>query len=285
MTAGTFIAVHQHAIRLGAFLAVLALMGLWEAASPRRSPGAPKGLRWTNNLGIVVLNTALLRVLFPGATAAMAVFAAARGWGALNWLRPPPLAAAAIAIASLDLTIYLQHVMMHAVPMLWRLHRVHHADLDFDVTTGVRFHPLEIVLSMLIKLAAIALIGAPVAAVVIFETLLNAAALFNHGNVRLPARADRLLRLLVVTPEMHRVHHSIEEDETNSNFGFNLPWWDRLLGTYRAQPRAGQEGMTIGITTFRDPRTCLWLPGMLTMPFVGETREYALNRRPWRGRP
>jgi sterol desaturase/sphingolipid hydroxylase (fatty acid hydroxylase superfamily) len=181
----------------------------------------------------------------------------------------------------MDLAIWVQHVLVHAVPALWLLHRVHHADLDYDLTTGARFHPLEIVLSMLIKFATIVVLGPPVAAVVIFEVLLNATAMFNHANVRLPARIDRVLRLFVVTPDMHRVHHSVEDDETNSNFGFNLPWWDRLFGTYRDQPRGGHEGMTIGINTFRELRQVAWLPGMLTMPFIGKVTGYAINRRQW----
>jgi sterol desaturase/sphingolipid hydroxylase (fatty acid hydroxylase superfamily) len=166
----------------------------------------------------------------------------------------------------LDLVIYLQHVLFHAVPALWRLHRMHHADLDFDVTTGARFHPIEIVLSMVIKLAAVVSLGAPAIAVLVFEVLLNATAMFNHGNIRLPLGFDRVLRLLVVTPDMHRVHHSTVTSETNSNFGFNLPWWDRLLGTYRAQPVAGHEDMTIGIALFREPQD-LRLDRMLVQPF------------------
>jgi sterol desaturase/sphingolipid hydroxylase (fatty acid hydroxylase superfamily) len=171
--------------------------------------------------------------------------------------------------------------MVHAIPALWRLHRMHHADLDFDVTTGARFHPLEIVLSMLIKFATILVLGPPLVAVIIFEVLLNGTAMFNHANVRLPARLDRVLRWLVVTPDMHRVHHSIEDDEANSNFGFSLPWWDRLLGTYREQPRAGHEGMTIGIHTYRTPKEVAWLPGMLWLPFRGKVNDYAINRRKW----
>ncbi len=184
-------------------------------------------------------------------------------------------------MVALDFFIWLQHVMVHAVPALWRLHRVHHADLDFDVTTGARFHTLEIVLSMGIKFAVIAVLGPPVLAVVIFEVLLNATAMFNHGNVRIPERLDRVLRWLVVTPDMHRVHHSWEDDETNSNFGFNLSWWDRLFGTYRAQPRAGHQAVTIGIRTYRNPRQVDRLPGMLWLPFVGQASEYAINRRQW----
>jgi sterol desaturase/sphingolipid hydroxylase (fatty acid hydroxylase superfamily) len=193
-----------------------------------------------------------------------------------------PVVAVVVSVVAMDFVIYLQHVLVHAVPALWRLHRVHHADLDFDVTTGARFHPLEIILSMLIKLATIVVLGPPVLAVVIFEVLLNATAMFNHSNVRLPLGIDRVLRWIVVTPDMHRVHHSVEDDEANSNFGFNLPWWDRLFGTYRDQPRAGHEGMTIGIHTYRDPKLVSWLNGMLWLPFIGKINSYAINRRQWR---
>jgi sterol desaturase/sphingolipid hydroxylase (fatty acid hydroxylase superfamily) len=170
---------------------------------------------------------------------------------------------------------------VHAVPALWRLHRVHHADLDYDLTTGTRFHPLEIVLSMGIKFATITLLGAPVLAVVIFEVLLSACATFNHGNIRLPERLDRVLRWFLVTPDMHRVHHSVEDDESNSNFGFNLTWWDRLFGTYREQPRAGQLGMAIGIRDHTDPHEVAHLGGMLLLPFKGRITDYAINRRPF----
>jgi len=181
----------------------------------------------------------------------------------------------------MDFIIYLQHVMVHAVPLLWRLHRVHHADLDYDVTTGARFHTLEIILSMLIKFATILVLGPPVVAVIIFEVLLNATAMFNHGNVALPQGLDKILRWLVVTPDMHRVHHSVEDDEANSNFGFNLPWWDRLFGTYRDQPRGGHQGMTIGIHKYRSQGLAAWLPGMLALPFIGKITGYAINRREW----
>jgi sterol desaturase/sphingolipid hydroxylase (fatty acid hydroxylase superfamily) len=278
----SFIASHASAIRLASFLGVFALMALWEMHCPRRSRSTARRVRWTGNLGLVVLNSLLLRLIFPAAAVGAAAFAAAHGWGLLARAHLSAGPAVVLAVIALDLTIYLQHVMLHAVPMLWRLHRVHHADLDFDVTTGVRFHPCEILLSLLIKLAAIVLLGAPVVSVVIFEVLLNATSMFNHGNVRLAAAPDRLLRWLIVTPDMHRVHHSAEEDETNSNFGFNLPWWDRLFGTYRPQPRAGHDAMTLGIRTFRRPRLCTWLPGMLAIPFLGGAAGYAINRRSWR---
>lgn len=260
---------NEPAIRLGFFLGVFAVIGFWELLAPRRVLTVSKTLRWTSNLGLVVLDTALLRLIFPLAGVGLAAFCAKNGWGILNHFPVPFWVAVPLAVIALDFVIWLQHVMVHAVPLLWRLHRVHHADLDYDVTTGARFHPLEIVLSMLIKLATIVVLGPPVVAVVIFEVLLNATAMFNHGNIGLPARLDRILRWVVVTPDMHRVHHSIEDDETNSNFGFNLPWWDRLFGTYRDQPRAGQTGMTIGIRDHGDPREVSCLDGMLLLPFRG----------------
>ena len=269
-------------IRLGFFFGILGLMAIWEVVSPRRALTVSKPLRWVNNLGLVVLNSILLRLLFPAAAVGMAAFATASGWGVFNYIEVPYWLAVTAAVIALDFIIYLQHVMVHAVPALWRLHRVHHADLDFDVTTGARFHPIEIILSMLIKFAAITVLGPPVLAVVIFEVLLNATSMFNHGNVGLPTAADRVLRWFVVTPDMHRVHHSVEDDETNSNFGFNLPWWDRLFGTYRGQPRAGHTTMTIGINTFRDTKHCAWLPGMLMLPFIGKITGYTINRREWR---
>lgn len=280
---GSAVLDHEPLVRLGAFLGVFALMAAWEMLAPRRALTVSKTVRWASNLGLAALNTVLLRLTLPTAAVGVAHLAGQRGWGMLNQVDLPPWLAVVGAVVLLDLAIYLQHVLFHAVPALWRLHRVHHADLDFDLTTGARFHPIEIGLSMLIKLAVVVLLGAPALAVLVFEVLLNATAMFNHSNVRLPAGLDRILRWLVVTPEMHRVHHSVEDDETNSNFGFNLPWWDRLLGTYRAQPRAGHEGMTIGIRTYRDPRLCAWLPGMLVLPFLGKVSEYAINRRQWAG--
>ena len=272
---------HEKLIRLGAFFGVFAVMAIWELLAPRRALTVSKTVRWVSNLGLVALNTVLLRLVFPTAAVGAALLAEQRGWGLLHQVELPYWLAVVAAVVALDLAIYLQHVMFHAVPALWRLHRVHHADLDFDLTTGARFHPIEIGLSMLIKLAMVVLLGAPALAVLVFEVLLNATAMFNHSNVRLPAGLDGILRWLVVTPDMHRVHHSVEDDETNSNFGFNLPWWDRLLGTYRAQPRAGHEGMTLGIRGYRDPREVDRLPGMLALPFRGAVTDYAINRRRW----
>ena len=270
-----FVLAHEPVIRLSFFLGVFVLVGIWEVLAPRRALTVSKSLRWASNLGLVVLNTVLVRLLFPVVAVGIAAFCAANGWGVLNHFHVPFWLAVPLAVMAMDFVIWLQHVMVHAVPALWRLHRVHHADLDYDLTTGSRFHPVEIVLSMLIKFATITVLGPPVVAVVIFEVLLNAAAMFNHGNIRLPAGLDRVLRWVIVTPDMHRVHHSIEHDETNSNFGFNLSVWDRLFGTYRAQPRAGHEAMRIGIPEFRDRAQCAGLPGMLSIPFRGGTRRSA----------
>lgn len=277
-----YILAHEGPIRLSFFLGIFLLMAAWEVAAPRRGLSLSRWTRWRANLGVVVLNTVLLRLLFPAAAVGMAAFAGQAGWGVFNYFDTPYWLAVLVSVLVLDFAIWLQHVMVHAVPALWRLHRMHHADLDYDLTTGARFHPLEILLSIGIKFAVIAVLGPPLVAVIIFEVALNATSMFNHGNVRIPAGVDRWLRWLVVTPDMHRVHHSIDDDETNSNFGFNLPWWDRLFGTYRAQPRAGHEAMTIGITTFRDTRRCATLGGMLASPFVGKVTDYAINRRDWK---
>ena len=274
-----FILDHEPTIRLGFFFGIFLIMALWEVLAPRRQLTEPKGKRWLNNIGLVVLNTLLVRVLFPTAAVGMAQYATQQGWGMLNLLDWPYWLSIVFAVVILDAAIYLQHVMFHAIPVFWRLHRVHHADLDFDVTTGARFHPVEIVLSMLIKFAVIILLGPPLLAVMVFEVLLNATAMFNHANIRLPLPLDRVIRWLIVTPDMHRVHHSHLEHETNSNFGFNLSLWDRLFGTYRDQPQDGHTGMVIGIDTWRDPAHCVRLPGMLMMPFQGKVNHYAINRR------
>jgi sterol desaturase/sphingolipid hydroxylase (fatty acid hydroxylase superfamily) len=258
---------HEPAIRLVCFLAVLLGMMLWEWRRPRRSPSLPRARRWPANLGIIVVDSVVLRLVFPILAVGVAGLAQTRGWGLFHWLEAPFWLACAASLLLLDLTIYAQHVIFHKVPALWRLHRMHHTDLDFDVTTALRFHPLEIVLSMLIKLVVVVILGAPPVAVLLFEVILNATALFNHGNVGLPERADRALRWLLVTPDMHRVHHSVRPEETDSNFGFNLPWWDRLFGTYRDQPRDGHAGMTIGLEYFRDWRA-IRLYGLLLQPFL-----------------
>jgi sterol desaturase/sphingolipid hydroxylase (fatty acid hydroxylase superfamily) len=279
-----WIILNEVPVRLSFFFGVFGVIAIWEILSPRRSLTVSKSMRWANNLGLVFLNSFILRLLFPAAAVGVALVAEQRNWGVLNFYEVPFMLSVAITIIAMDFIIYLQHVMVHAIPVLWRLHRVHHADLDYDVTTGARFHPLEIILSMLIKFATIMLLGAPVVAVIIFEVVLNATAMFNHGNLKIPKRLDRLLRWFVVTPDMHRVHHSIEDDEANSNFGFSLPWWDRLFGTYRDQPRAGHEGMVIGIHQYREPKQVDQLPGMLMLPFIGKISGYAINRREWSGK-
>jgi len=265
-------------IRLAAFAGVFAVMAAWEMLAPRREQRIRRIVRWPGNVGIVVLDTILVRLILPTTAVGLALLAEAQAWGLLHVVNLPAWARLILAVMALDLAIYLQHVLFHAVPALWRLHRMHHADLEFDVTTGARFHPIEILLSMGIKLGLVAALGAPPVAVLIFETLLNATAMFNHSNVCVPASLDRVLRWVVVTPDMHRVHHSIVARETNSNFGFNLPWWDRLFGTYRDQPAAGHEAMTIGIEQFRDPAEQR-LDHMLTQPFREGDRAYSFGRR------
>jgi sterol desaturase/sphingolipid hydroxylase (fatty acid hydroxylase superfamily) len=265
-------------VRLFFFAGIFAAMAAWEILAPRREQQLGRGIRWPSNVGVVVLDTVLVRLVFPTTAVGLALLAEARGWGLLYALELPIWASVPLAVMALDLAIYLQHVLFHAVPVLWRLHRMHHADLEFDVTTGARFHPIEILLSMAIKLGVVAALGAPAVAVLLFEVLLNATSMFNHSNVRMPTGLDRVLRWIVVTPDMHRVHHSIVARETNSNFGFNLPWWDRLFGTYRDQPAAGHEAMTIGIEQFRDP-TEQRLDRMLTQPFRDDDTTYPLGRR------
>ncbi len=244
-------------LRAASFAAALAALAAWETLAPRR-PRAPRLPRWGVNLGLIALNSAAARFCLPVLPVGMAALAADNGWGLFNGVDWPALAEAAAAVLLLDLAIYLQHVWFHGVPWLWRLHRMHHSDVALDVTTGGRFHPLEIILSTAFKLALVAALGASPASVLAFEILLNATSLFNHSNIRLPRGLDAALRRIVVTPDMHLVHHSVPADETNSNFGFNLPWWDRLLGTYREEPRAGLAGAAIGLERFREPESQTW---------------------------
>ncbi len=258
---------YESTIRLGAFAAIFTAMLLWEWFAPRRPLALARAQRWGSNLGLMIINTVALRLLFPAAAVGFALSAEALGFGLFHWLDWPALAEIVAAILLLDLAIYGQHVLMHRLPLLWRLHRVHHADLDFDLTTAVRFHTLEILLSMLIKWGVILLLGPAVLAVLIFEVLLSGMAVFNHANVSLPPRAEGIVRTLLVTPDMHRVHHSAIPRETNSNYGFNLSLWDRLFRTYVAQPARGHDGMTIGLEQFRDAGQVDRLPGMLALPF------------------
>jgi len=275
---------HEPQVRMGFFLGIFAIMAIWEILSPRRRLSQSKLIRWSSNLGIVVLNSALLRFIFPTAAVGIALLAEQQGWGLFYQLQLPGWLVLPLAIILMDGAIYLQHVMFHAVPVLWRLHRMHHTDMDLDVTSGARFHPIEILLSMLIKFAVIVTLGVPAVAVLIFEILLNGMAMFNHSNVRLPLALDKLLRWLIVTPDMHRIHHSTIENEANSNFGFNLSIWDRLCGTYSRQPEKGHEQMTIGVCDMQDTRF-LKLHWMLALPFMGKIQHYAIHRRQWKKPP
>lgn len=264
-------------LRLTLFLAGLAFLGLAEALMPRRPLRVGKR-RWPTNLGLVVIDALCVRFVLQTVTAvAAASMAAERGWGVLHLIALPTWAAILLGVLVLDFAIYLQHVMFHALPVLWRLHMVHHTDVDVDVTTGLRFHPFEILLSVLIKGGVVTLMGIPLAAVVLFEIVLNATSMFNHSNLRIPEWLDGVLRWVVVTPDMHRVHHSVHRHETNSNFGFNVPWWDRLCGTYRARPRDGHDRMVIGLTAYQDKvrQTLGWL---LVLPFRGRAGEYSIRR-------
>ena len=276
-----WIMANEKPLRSGIFFGMLIIMGIWEALVPRKNRVLTRLLRWSNNLALLVLNIAVARLIFPLAAVGVAAYVADNNWGLMNYYEVPFIPSIIISVIALDFVIYLQHVLVHAVPVLWRLHRVHHADPDIDVTTGLRFHPVEIILSLLIKFAAIVVLGAPVIAVVIFEILLNAGAMFNHANVRLPIPLDRFLRWFIVTPDMHRIHHSVEDDEANSNFGFNLTWWDRLFGTYIVEPRAGHDGMKIGIHYYNDPKQVSWLHGILILPFRKKIAGYTINRRSW----
>jgi sterol desaturase/sphingolipid hydroxylase (fatty acid hydroxylase superfamily) len=254
------------AIRLTAFAGMFLAMALWEIFAPRRRLSLRRAARWPGNLAILVIDALAVRLLIPTAAVGVALIAAARGFGLFHLLAWPVWLAGILGFVVLDLVIYGQHVVFHRVPWLWRLHRMHHADLDIDLTTGVRFHPIEILISMAIKIAVVALFGVPAAAVVAFEVVLNATSMFNHSNAVLPLWLDRAVRLVVVTPDMHRVHHSVVRAETDSNFGFNLPWWDWLFRTYRAEPACGHDAMTIGLPIFRDPGE-LRLDRLLTQPF------------------
>ncbi|WP_027857372.1 sterol desaturase family protein [Marinobacterium jannaschii] len=257
---------HEVPLRLSAFFGIFMLMAGWELLRPRRVLRLGKLLRWGNNIALVFLNSALLRLLFPTAAIGMALWVQEQQWGLLNQLDLPLWLGVPLTLLLLDLLIYWQHRLFHRIPLLWRLHRVHHADPDYDVTTGARFHPLEILLSMLIKFAAILLLGPPLVAVLLFEVILNAMAMFNHGNVGLPETLDKWLRRGLVTPDMHRVHHSVRSDEMHFNFGFNLSIWDRLFSSYVAQPNQGHQQMQIGLPELDQPKDVSWLPGILLLP-------------------
>lgn len=260
------VAISEPVIRLSAFAGVFAVMAICEALLPRRELILGRPRRWLANIGVALIDSLVVRFTFPLVAMGAAVLAAERGWGIFNLAPWPFLLEGLLAILLLDLAIYAQHVVTHKLPILWRLHQVHHADRDIDVTTGIRFHPIEIALSMIWKIAVVIALGAPAWAVLIFEVVLNAMAMFSHANFDLGRRTDRWLRWIVVTPDMHRVHHSVLRDETDSNYGFNLSLWDRLFGTYRPQPADGHIGMTIGLQPYQDDRPAglIWI---LLLPF------------------
>ncbi len=263
---------NESIIRVSVFLGIFGFMAIWEVFGARRELSESRNRRWLGNLSLVVFDVLALRLVFPAAAVGMAVTAERYQWGLFNNFSVPGWVAVLLSIAALDLVIYLQHVMFHAVPALWKLHRVHHADVDIDITTGARFHPVEILISMGIKLGAVSVLGAPFIAVLVFEVILNALTMFNHSNVHIPPVVENVLRWFIVTPDMHRVHHSVEVREHNTNFGFNLSCWDRALGTYLAQPAKGHLNMIIGLSDFRET---VWrtLPRLLIMPFVRPARK------------
>jgi sterol desaturase/sphingolipid hydroxylase (fatty acid hydroxylase superfamily) len=271
MDAATNFISPETLVRLGFFASIFFVVALSEKIVPRRILLKSKKKRWISNLGMQIIDVVVLRLIFPLFPVGVAVICAQRGWGLLNYYQITPPLAVIIGVLALDLVIYLQHLMFHFVPIFWRVHMVHHTDQDIDVTTALRFHPLEIILSLLIKFAAVAVIGAPPLSVLIFEIMLNGASMFNHGNVRIPISFDRIIRMVLVTPDMHRVHHSVVVRETNSNYGFSFSWWDRLFGTYKTQPQEGHDKMKIGLNGYHDDRS-LKLSALLTMPFSYQKR-------------
>jgi sterol desaturase/sphingolipid hydroxylase (fatty acid hydroxylase superfamily) len=265
-------------LRLTAFAAVFAAMAAWEVLAPRRPLTIGRWPRWPSNLGVVVVDALLVRLIVPTAAVGASLYAAGQGIGLFHWLDLRLSVASLLGFLVLDFVVWGQHLVFHHVPLLWRLHRMHHADLDIDVSTGLRFHPFEILISLAVKIAIVIAFGIPPVAVLLFEVVLNATSMFNHSNVRMPAWLDRIARLVLVTPDMHRVHHSVFRDEHNSNFGFNLPWWDWLFRTYRAQPRNGHTGMTIGLSIFRDTGE-LRLDRLLTQPFRDNRDSHSAGRQ------
>ena len=273
-----FVSNNEATIRLFFFLGIFSVVAIVEFMSPRRPLTTSKSKRWFTNIGIIFINTIFIRLFFSAGAVGIALFVSENKWGIFNTLGISYWLAVILSVVVLDFAVYIQHVMFHAIPTLWRLHMMHHADMDIDVTTGTRFHPVEMILSMVIKGAAIIVLGAPPLGVIVFEILLNGTAMFNHGNIKLPLDLDAFLRMFVVTPDMHRVHHSVFPSETNSNYGFNLPWWDRIMGTYKSQPMKGHLDMSIGLNQFRNPDK-LGLMDILILPFTGSQGSYAINRR------
>jgi len=269
-------AMEESSLRLTAFLTIFACMALAQAIAPRRDLRFGYQ-RWPANLSIIVIDILIVRLLFPAGAVGAAVWAETNGYGLFNALTLPTAFEILISVILLDLIIYGQHLIFHAIPILWRLHRVHHADNDIDVTTGLRFHPVEILLSMLIKLSCVIALGAPAMAVVIFEIILNGMAMFNHANIRLPEKLDATIRLLLITPDVHRIHHSTIPSETDSNFGFNLSIWDRIFGTWQEQPELGHDRMCIGLKELQQAPTHNLLY-MLRLPLQGKLSQYPSNK-------
>lgn len=269
MSLESFLLAHETAIRFGVLVSTFGVMALWEIMAPLRAPDTSKGIRWSNHVMLAAINMALVRVLFPVAAVALAIYASDQSIGLFNMIWAPYALTFAAGVVLLDLTVYVFHLLFHSVPVLWRIHRVHHADLDIDVSTGVRFHPIQMVIAVIIKSATILAFGLPPLSVLTFEIASHSITLFNHGNVRVRPSVDRVLRWFIVTPDMHRIHHSIHRAETDSNFGFVLPWWDRMFGTYCAEPAAGQERMVVGIESFRTGRD-LWLDRLVTNPVIDD---------------
>jgi len=259
---------NESTLRLTAFVVIFFAIAIWEWLSPKRKRLKSLTTRWVNNLSLMIINTLLIRVFFPMAAVGIALIISEQQIGLLNLIEIHPIAAVMLSVILLDCAIYWQHRLMHKFPLLWRMHRVHHADPEFDVTTGLRFHPFEIAISMIYKTLIIAILGAPVLAVLIFELLLNAGSLFNHGNINLTAKIDTALRRVIVTPDMHRIHHSTDAIESNRNFGFALSWWDHLFGSYQSTPSVAHEEMPIGLDEYRDPKHAVFLTGVLSIPFI-----------------
>ncbi len=262
-------------IRSYAFIGIISTVIIWEWLAPKRPLLQSKFKRWANNLALIGLDTLLVKLLLPAGAVGVALWAEEKGYGLLNNVEISPMLATVFTVVILDMIIYWQHRLFHVVPVLWRLHQVHHADRDIDVSTGLRFHPIEILLSMLIKFVAVIALGAPAMAVVLFEVILNGMAMFNHGNIRLPQALDSVIRALLVTPDMHRVHHSVFKHETNSNYGFNLSIWDRIFGSYHAQPDMGHDKMTIGLEQYQGDTPTASLLWMLKLPFTEDGGIYS----------
>ena len=254
-------------IRLGIFIGLFLVLAMMEYLAPRRELEHVKAKRWFTNWLIVIIDSFILRLVFTGAAVGVSLWAEINGYGLFNHVSVPSIVSVIICFIVLDFAIWVSHLASHKIPILWTVHRMHHSDVDIDVSTAIRFHPIEIILSMIWKMVIVVILGAPAVSVLIFEIVLNGAAMFNHSNIKLPLGLDRILRLFIVTPDMHRVHHSIVHDETDSNYGFNLAMWDRLFGTYIDQPEAGHNGMKIGLREWQDerPTNLLW---SLKVPFI-----------------